>query len=155
MCPFRLLSFICRYNKHHNVVPMLLSKSPSWSRSFQKGAEKEEEVLGRDKGWHARCNNTAGRRDESTTISAVPKQHASGRAKLFKVLQRDDGAFEEDYWNQGVRTGRSGLNGRWRCGQFVEGLSGREWGDAGRCLRRRREPRFVTSWKRFVRQEDL
>ena len=42
-------------------------------------------------------NNTAGRRDESTTISAAPKQHASSRAKLFNVLQRDDGAIEEDY----------------------------------------------------------
>ena len=29
MCPFHLLSLICRCNKHHNVVPMLLSQSPS------------------------------------------------------------------------------------------------------------------------------
>ena len=29
MCPFHLLSLICRCNKHYNVVPMLLSQSPS------------------------------------------------------------------------------------------------------------------------------
>ena len=29
MCPFHLLSLICRCNKHHSVVPMLLSQSPS------------------------------------------------------------------------------------------------------------------------------
>ena len=29
MCPFHLLSLICRCNKHHYVVPMLLSQSPS------------------------------------------------------------------------------------------------------------------------------
>ena len=29
MCPFHLLSLICRCTKHHNVVPMLLSQSPS------------------------------------------------------------------------------------------------------------------------------
>ena len=28
MCPFHLLSLICRCNKHYNVVPMLLSQSP-------------------------------------------------------------------------------------------------------------------------------
>ena len=89
MCPFHLLSHICRCNKQYNMVPMLLSQSTSWSRSFQKGAEKEGEALGRERDWH---DNTAGRRDESTTISAAPKPHASGRAELFYVLQRDDGA---------------------------------------------------------------
>ena len=49
MCPFHLLSLICRYTKHYNVVPMLLSQSPSRSRSFQKGAEKEDEDLGRER----------------------------------------------------------------------------------------------------------
>ena len=29
ICPFHLLSLICRCNKHYNVVPMLLSQSPS------------------------------------------------------------------------------------------------------------------------------
>ena len=29
MCPFHLLSLSCRCNKHYNVVPMLLSQSPS------------------------------------------------------------------------------------------------------------------------------
>ena len=29
MCPFHLLSLICGCNKHYNVVPMLLSQSPS------------------------------------------------------------------------------------------------------------------------------
>ena len=89
MCPFHLLSHKCRCNKQYNAVPMFLSQSTSWSRSFQKGAEKEGEALGRERGWH---DNTAGRRDESTTISAAPKPHASGWAKLFYVLQRDDGA---------------------------------------------------------------
>ena len=89
MCPFHLLNHICRCNKQYNMVPMLLSQSTSWSCSFQKGAEKEGEALGRERGWH---DNTAGRRDESTTISAAPKPHASGWAKLFYVLQRDDGA---------------------------------------------------------------
>ena len=28
-CPFCVLSLICRCNKHHSVVPMLLSQSPS------------------------------------------------------------------------------------------------------------------------------
>ena len=47
MCPFHLLSLICGCNKHHSVVPMLLSQNPSLS--LQKGAEKEDEVLGRDR----------------------------------------------------------------------------------------------------------
>ena len=90
MCPFYLLSLICRCNKHHSVVPMLLSQNPSLS--LQRGAEKEDEDLRHERGRHARCNNIAGRCDESTTISADPKQHASSRAKLFNVLQRDGGA---------------------------------------------------------------
>ena len=48
MCPFHLLSLICGCNKHHSVVPMLLSQNPSLS--LQKGAEKEDEDLRRDKG---------------------------------------------------------------------------------------------------------
>ena len=31
------------------------------------------------------------------------------------VLQRDDGATKEDYWNRGIGTGRSESNVRWRC----------------------------------------
>ena len=48
MCQFHLLSFICGCNKHHSVVPMLLSQNPSLS--LQRGAEKEDEDLRRDKG---------------------------------------------------------------------------------------------------------
>ena len=47
MCPFHLLSLICRCNKHHSVVPMLLSQNPSLS--LQRGAEKEDEDLRRER----------------------------------------------------------------------------------------------------------
>ena len=52
MCPFYLLSLICRCNKHHSVVPMLLSQNPSLS--LQRGAEKEDEDLRHERGRHAR-----------------------------------------------------------------------------------------------------
>ena len=89
-CPFHLLSFICRCNKHHNVAPMLLSQSPS-SSLFKRGLRKKM-TLWDATGADTQGVNTAGRCDESTIISATPKQHACSRAKLFNVVQRDDGA---------------------------------------------------------------
>ena len=45
MCPFHLLSLICRCNKHYSVVPMLLSQSPSWS-VFKRELRKKMKIWG-------------------------------------------------------------------------------------------------------------
>ena len=64
-CPFHLLSFICRCNKHHNVAPMLLSQSPS-SSLFKRELTKKMTL------WDATRADTQGITTLPDAVTRVP-----------------------------------------------------------------------------------
>ena len=65
MCPFHLLSLICRCTKHHNVVPMLLSKSP-FSSLFKRELRKKMTL------WDATGTDTQGVTTLPDAVTRVP-----------------------------------------------------------------------------------
>ena len=65
MCPFHLSSLICRCNKHHYVVPMLLSQSPSGSL-FKRELRKKMTL------WDATGTDTQGVITLPDAVTRVP-----------------------------------------------------------------------------------